>query len=268
MSPRYRNPSYLAEIDDEASDEEHVLQEELQETPASPEEATFKKRYGDLRRHEQEQRVQYENRIKALETQVAEATKAQIKYPKTKEELEAWVEKYPDVAGMIKTLIGMESETKSQEVVQTKEELNKLKKELERERVLAALVKVHPDFPDIWNDHDFHAWVDTKSQAIKDTMYSDNYDLAAAIDVIDLWKAYLGKTKKTVETASDPRAKFGAATSVRAPSSSAPAGDNKATWSESKVEALSDREYAKYEAEIDEARASGKFVYDLSGAAR
>ena len=41
---------------------------------STPEEKTFKKRYGDLRRHSQKQREEYENKLAALKTQLTAAT--------------------------------------------------------------------------------------------------------------------------------------------------------------------------------------------------
>ena len=47
----------------------------------NPEERTFKKRYSDLRRHQQKQSEDFKKKIESLETQLSEATKKQIKLP-------------------------------------------------------------------------------------------------------------------------------------------------------------------------------------------
>ena len=55
----------------------HVIEDD--NALATPEEKTFKKRYGDLRRHSQKQREDYENKLAALKTQLTAATNQQIK---------------------------------------------------------------------------------------------------------------------------------------------------------------------------------------------
>ena len=49
---------------------EQVEQEPQEAEPANAEEKSFKKRYGDLRRHQQQKEKEYEDRIKALENQL------------------------------------------------------------------------------------------------------------------------------------------------------------------------------------------------------
>ena len=78
--------------------------EEVTEEPANAEEASFKKRYGDLRRHAQKVADEKDAELEKVKKQLAEATKKQIKLPKTDEELEAWSAEYPDVARIIETI--------------------------------------------------------------------------------------------------------------------------------------------------------------------
>lgn len=265
MSTRYRNASYQDEIDNDV--EEHVLNEpEVNTAPLTAEEETFKKRYGDLRRHEQEQAAANASRIKALEDQLREATKASIKYPKTEDELAEWVSKYPDVAAMIETMILRKTNTGNDEVVETRQKVEELTRSLAAERAMARLIQLHPDFLEIRADPAFHDWASKKSKRVQDALYENDTDAEAAAEVVDLYKAELAKVGKLAAPA--PRADRGAATAVRAPAASAPVGEGQHVWKESDVEKMSERDYNRYEKEIDAARASGKFVYDISGAAR
>ena len=92
----------MAENEAEAKVEETT--EEVPEEPANAEEASFKKRYGDLRRHAQKVADEKDAELEKVKKQLAEATKKQIKLPKTDEELEAWSAEYPDVARIIETI--------------------------------------------------------------------------------------------------------------------------------------------------------------------
>ena len=65
--------------------------------PVDAEDASFKKRYGDLRRHSQQLMQQKDTEIQKLQQQLDSAAKGQIKFPKTDEEIDEWSKKYPDV---------------------------------------------------------------------------------------------------------------------------------------------------------------------------
>ena len=84
---------------------EAVEENEPQEAePANAEERSFKKRYGDLRRHQQSKEKEYEDRIATLEKQLNESTKQEIKLPKSDEDIEAWSKRYPDVSAIVETI--------------------------------------------------------------------------------------------------------------------------------------------------------------------
>ena len=63
---------------------------ENEEEPKNAEERTFKKRYGDLRRHSQEKEKQFQKQLDDLKSQLEQATKKEIKLPKTEAEIETW----------------------------------------------------------------------------------------------------------------------------------------------------------------------------------
>ena len=86
----------------EAKDDDNSETESNNEE--SPEEKTFKKRYSDLRRHQQKQAEDFKKKIEGLETQLSEATKKQIKLPKSDEDIEKWAEENPDVAAIVETI--------------------------------------------------------------------------------------------------------------------------------------------------------------------
>ena len=90
----------------EGETEEPVTEEkaEDEEKPKNAEERTFKKRYGDLRRHSQEKEKQFQKQLDDLKSQLEKATKKEIKLPKTEAEIEEWAKEYPDVAGIVETI--------------------------------------------------------------------------------------------------------------------------------------------------------------------
>ena len=88
----------------EEGTEENQDSTEEKEEPKSAEERTFKKRYGDLRRHSQEKEKEYQKKLQDLEGQLATATKKEMKLPKSDEDIEAWAKEYPDVAKIVETI--------------------------------------------------------------------------------------------------------------------------------------------------------------------
>ena len=78
--------------------------EETEDEPTNAEERTFKKRYSDLRRHQQKQTDELKAEINTLKLQLEQSTKKQIKLPKSDEDIETWARDYPDVAGIVETI--------------------------------------------------------------------------------------------------------------------------------------------------------------------
>lgn len=257
--------AYRADLDKEDEVPQQEQQEEAVNTaPLNAEEDTFKKRYGDLRRHSQGVKQKYEDELAKLQGQLADATKAQIKFPKTEEEIDSWSKRYPDVAAVIDTI----AKKRSLEVLeigeQKMERLKNLEDTIVRERAEKELKDAHPDFDEIRMDKGFHEWVATQPQSIQDSLYKNTTDARVAARSIDLYKADMGilKTKGKKPSRKD------AAQSVGRSSRTAPQGSVQATFSESMVSKMSAQEYDANEEAIMESMKTGKFEYDLSGAAR
>ena len=84
--------------------EEEPQAEAQEDEELSAEEKNFKKRYGDLRRHSQQQQVTLQKQIDELRSQLQSSTEKQIKLPKSEEELNEWARAYPDVAKIVETI--------------------------------------------------------------------------------------------------------------------------------------------------------------------
>ena len=72
--------------------------------PTNAEEKTFKKRYSDLRRHQQKQAEDFKKEIDALKSQLSVAAQKEMKLPKSDEDIETWAAEYPDVAAIVETI--------------------------------------------------------------------------------------------------------------------------------------------------------------------
>ena len=228
----------------------------------SKEELSFKKRYGDLRRHMASKDKETEERIKALEDQLSKATRNELVLPKSDDEIAAWTKKYPDVAGIVETIADKKARERSTDLDKRMKDIEKMRVDAVKEKAEAELMKLHPDFIDIREDDKFHDWADEQPKWVQDALYENVDDAKSVARVIDLYKIDAGiKAKK-----SDGKS---AASAVNTRSKTTPTSDDSNNnWRESQIEKMSDKEYAKNQESIMEAMRTGKFVYDLSGAAR
>lgn len=234
---------------------------------SSPEEKTFKKRYGDLRRHSQKQQSEYENKIAALKTQLTVATNEQIKLPKSEEELTEWAEKYPDVAGIVETIALKKAKEQSKDLEEKVQKINELQESANRDKAEVQLMQLHPDFEEIRSADDFHEWAQEQPRWVQDSLYENDTDAFSAARAIDLYKAdrnLTGKAKKK-DTNNREAAK---SVNTRASRSKPQSEDTSGMIRESDVEQMSAQEYEQNSEQVMEAIRNGKFVYDISGSAR
>jgi len=141
--------------------------EEQEPEPTSAEEKTFKKRYGDLRRHTQQKESDLQEQINQLREQLDSATKKQIQLPKSDEDIEEWTKKYPDVAGIVETIAIKKSKEQAQELESRIQKINEMQESASKEKAEVELLKLHPDFVDIREDDDFHNWAEEQPQWVQ-----------------------------------------------------------------------------------------------------
>jgi DNA repair exonuclease SbcCD ATPase subunit len=233
--------------------------------PESAEEKTFKKRYGDLRRHSQKKEGELQQQIDELRTQLEASTKKEIQYPKSESELEAWMEQYPDVAQIVETIAMKKAHEQASEFETKFKAIDEMKLEAQREKAEAELMRLHPDFEQIRDTDDFHNWVEEQPKWVQDALYDNDSDAKSAARAIDLYKSDMGITNKKKSSKDKEAAKAIGTRSER----SAPEGDETKSYiKESDVAKMSAVQYEKAAEEIAEAIRTGKFVYDLSGSAR
>jgi hypothetical protein len=232
--------------------------------PESAEEKTFKKRYGDLRRHSQKKENELQEQINELRTQLEASTKKEIKYPKSEDELSEWMEKYPDVAKIVETIAMKKAHEQTSEYESKFKQIDELKVEARREKAEAELMRIHPDFEEIRETDDFHNWVEDQPKWIQDALYDNESDSKSAARAIDLYKADMGISKKK-STKDKDAAK---AIDTRSERSAPEEDETKSYIKESDVAKMSSQQYEAKQEEIAEAIRTGKFIYDLSGSAR
>ena len=255
----------LKEQKGEAEKQAEESEGKNEEEPTSAEEKTFKKRYGDLRRHTQEKEREFQKQLDELKGQLAKATKKEMKLPKSDEDLEAWANEYPDVAKIVETIAMKKAREQSAELETRLKKIDEMSAEAKKEKAEAELMRLHPDFDTIRDSDDFHEWAEEQPKWVQDALYENDNDARSAARAIDLYKADRNIGKK--DSAQSSRS---AAMEIGTKSSKTKVDTTESGKKirESDVQKMSAAQYEKQADTIMEAIRTGNFIYDVSGSAR
>lgn len=244
-------PSESDPVVEPAASTDDTTKEEL----LDDEEATYKKRYADLRSHLNDKASE----IKELKTKVKDLEKKpDITKLATDEDLAEFEKESPDVYAVLKAIA---LKTNSD----LKEQLEELKSEhtkAAQDKAFSEILKAHPDADTIRKSPEFATWYNAQTRAIQGLLSSETP--IDAIRGLDMYKAELGKTTEAPAKDGKKAAKAGAAQAVTATavSKAAPA-DTRKIWSEKEVAKMSAQAYARAKADIKLAMQQGRFNYDL-----
>jgi DNA repair exonuclease SbcCD ATPase subunit len=245
---------------EEVETKEEAEADAVEDEKLSGEEKSFKKRYGDLRRHMSTKEKEWEARFAALESN----TSSTVRPPKSDEDIEDWARQYPDVAAIVESIAEKKATEKFASAEGRLREFDEAKEEAERTKAETVIRKAHSDFDDLRAGDDFHNWVEEQPKWISDAVYENSDDPRSVIRVLDLYKVDKGMTPSDKKA----QAKDAAKTVSKRTRTKVDATGSESMIKESVVAKMSDAQFeANYDA-ISEAMQSGKFVYDISGKAR
>jgi hypothetical protein len=241
--------------------EEETPDTEVEETTLSAEEKSFKKRYGDLRRHMQQKEKEWDEKLENLQKASA---KAGIIPPKSDEDIEEWAKEYPDVAGIVETIAAKKAQEMFDKADTRLKQLDEAHAEAHRVKSENEIRKSHSDFDELREADEFHDWADAQPKWVKDALYENADDPASVVRVIDLYKSDKGLTKEAKKASK----KAAASPVARRSKAEVDVADSSNTIRESEVAKMTDKEFEERADEINKAMRTGKFVYDVSGNAR
>ena len=269
MSKPYSNQDRIKKDEEEleqliAQQKGEAQEKSVEEEPTSAEEKSFKKRYGDLRRHMQQKEKDWEDKFKQLESQLKDITRKEIKLPKSDQDIETWAAQYPDVAAIVETIAIKKAREQSAGLEDRVKEIDELRATASREKAEVELMKAHPDFGEIRESDDFHEWAEEQPKWVQDALYENDSDARSAARAIDLYKADRNIKPKKSTNEKDAARSVGSRNSRSQPDTDS----DKAVFRESDVNKMTAAQYEKAADEIMEAIRTGKFIYDMSGSAR
>ena len=255
--PSEKNKLFKSGDVNEAEQAGNVEVENLETTKDEPyKKPDYKKRYDDLKKHYDSKLNEFKIREQELLNE-ASSNRPAYQAPKTEEELEEFKTKYPDVFEVVETVAHMQSESKAKVLEERLSQLQEREAQMLRQSAEERLMEKHPDFNEIRNSDDFHAWAKEQPQSIQDWIYnnSDNPDLASR--ALDLFKKDVGIEAAPKKTTS--KKTKSAADMVSTKTTSVEPKSEK-VWSEREIAAMSMDEFDKHEAEISEAMQQGRIV--------
>ena len=227
----------------------------------SSEEKTYKKRYSDLRSHQNKQAEE----LKAIKAQLDNAQeRGDIRPPKSDEDIEAWSREYPDVAAIVERIAEKKAQEKFSGAESRLKEIDRISAESDRNRMEEEIRAMHPDFDELRSSDGFHDWAGEQPKWVQNALYENAEDPASVTRVIDLYKVDKGLDTKTRKKTSKSAASAVVTKRTTRPDQS----DSSGNFSESQVHKMTAAQYDKQSDAIMEAIRSGKFDYDMTGGAR
>jgi len=253
----------------EVSDASDTKQEEAKtesetsedDSDLSREEKSFKKRYGDLRRHMADKEKNWQERFDEIEAYKNGDT---IAAPKSDEDIEEWAAQNPDVAGIVEKIASRKAAELFNKADSRLQKLDEIQSEAVRKTAEATIIESHSDFIKIRESDSFHDWADEQPKWVQDAVYENADDPRSVVRVLDLYKVDKGMTRDS------KKANTKAAASVVSKTSKTKVDANEANGQirESDVAKMSAKEFEDNMDAINTAMRSQKFIYDISGSAR
>ena len=181
----------------EESKEEPDEEKPKEDRPVGVEDAVFKKRYDDLKRHYDETISKHKDEVLKLKKE-KEAVASQPIF-KSKEDLEEWRKDYPDMYDSVMQLTTEATLKSKQEMEEQLLEIKKQQSSLSRDRAEVELAKKHPDFKEIRESGDFHDWASVQDSTVQSWLYDNSDNPKSAARAIDLYKYDRGLSDKKVK---------------------------------------------------------------------
>jgi len=255
--------SEATEVSDASNSKQEKTTEESEtsedDSKLSGEEKSFKKRYGDLRRHMADKEKDWNERFEKLEN-----SSGSIIPPKSDEDIETWAAEYPDVAGIVEKIAAKKAQELFNKADSRLQKLDELQNDAARKSAETTIMESHSDFVKIRESDDFHNWADEQPKWVQDAVYENADDPHSVVRVLDLYKGDKGLTKEAKKAGTKAAASMVSKTSKTRVDTE----DSNGQIRESDVAKMSTQEFEDNMDAINKAMRGQKFIYDISGSAR
>jgi hypothetical protein len=228
---------------------EQKAKKATRKAPSEEETATdYKKRYDDLKKHYDSKISEFKQKEQELqaETRMTQHVEQAVRHEDNSE------------AELANEYVEPQAEAQEPTRAST---LDEREASIARREAEQTLQSAHPDFADIRQSNEFHAWAKAQPEAIQDWVYNNPNNVALAVKAIDLYKMETGLSSQNSSSKSgrSQTSTASAADMVSTRTQSVNANESK-VWSQREIAALSMADYDKYEKDIDAAIIEGRVV--------
>tara|TARA_R100001510_G_C7622674_1_gene183218 strand:+ start:87 stop:1052 length:966 start_codon:yes stop_codon:yes gene_type:complete len=256
---------------DESQDTEDTSDqpEEIQEEDAKSDKGLSAEQWEERYKNAQAKMTKSTQREKELEQKIAEMSnkltamdsmRSEARIEQQKEEvnvdLSEIMKDYPEIVQPLQKYVDARIASVDQKVNQATEEVLRSQREEADKKHFAAIADAHPDYKSLSSSDDFTLWLGRQSRMWQNA--ATDGDAEDVISLISKYKKDLGLVSKTVSKEElVEKAKQNVEPSL-SKARKQNIGSSKKTWTAQEIGRLSDKEFAKYEKEIDQAYRDGR----------
>lgn len=196
------------------------------------------------------------DKVKAMESMRSE-TRIEQQKEEVGVDLSEIMKDYPELVKPLQSYVDTAFAKVNRKLEQTTQELTKAQQEDMVREHKAKLAKAHPDYVQVANSEDFTLWLERQSPVWQQIADSGNAD--DTIELLSRYKKALG-IKSTPEVSKEDlveKAKQNAEPNLPK-ARKQNIGSSKKIWTAAEVAKLSDKQFLKYEKEIDKAQREGR----------
>lgn len=196
------------------------------------------------------------DKVKAMESMRSE-TRIEQQKEEVGVDLSEIMKDYPELVKPLQSYVDTAFAKVNKKLEQTTQELTKAQQEDMVREHKAKLAKAHPDYVQVANSEDFTLWLERQSPVWQQIADSGNAD--DTIELLSRYKKALG-IKSTPEVSKEDlveKAKQNAEPNLPK-ARKQNIGSSKKIWTAAEVGKLTDKQFLKYEKEIDQAQREGR----------
>ncbi len=258
-------PEESAETVEASNQEEEIQEDDTKSDKGLLTSEQWEERY----KNAQAKMTKETQRAKELESKIAEmsnkitameALKSEPKIEEAKEEvsvdLSEIIKDYPEIVKPLQKYVDARFAQMDQKVSATTQEVLAARKEEEDKKHFDAIASAHPDYATVSNSPDFRIWLERQTKMWREVAVEG--ETQDVISLLSKYKKDLGIDSNTV---SKEELVEKAKQNVEPTLSKARKqniGSSKKIWSRSEIDKLSDKQYKKFEKDIDKAYTEGR----------
>ena len=258
-------PEESAETVEASNQEEEIQEDDTKSDKGLLTSEQWEERY----KNAQAKMTKETQRAKELESKIAEmsnkitameALKSEPKIEEAKEEvgvdLSEIIKDFPELVKPLQKYVDARFAQMDQKVSATTQEVLAARKEEEDKKHFDAIASAHPDYATVSNSPDFRIWLERQTKMWREVAVEG--ETQDVISLLSKYKKDLGIDSNTV---SKEELVEKAKQNVEPTLSKARKqniGSSKKIWSRSEIDKLSDKQYKKFEKDIDKAYTEGR----------